>query len=213
MIIDCDSHFMPKDAFDYMRGDLSTKKPFLKFSDDGLLADVEFPGAPPEVPGTTPLPAPGSGASMKGLCDIEVRMADYEKLGITQHFVLPQFSGWWSYLVEPELACAIARSYNLSILRLMREYPGRIMGVALVALQDVRGATQELEWSKDRGFKAAVLDKVYPVKDHPYSETLGSRRELWPFYKRLRSLRCLYSYTTCSTDTGSAISCFSKWTD
>jgi predicted TIM-barrel fold metal-dependent hydrolase len=33
-----------------------------------------------------------------------------------------------------------------------------------------------------------VLDKVFPVKDHPYSEPLGSHRELWPFFKRAEEL-------------------------
>src|SRR5262249_55229012 len=33
-----------------------------------------------------------------------------------------------------------------------------------------------------------VLDKVFPVKDHPYGEPLGSHRELWPFLKRAEEL-------------------------
>ncbi len=72
----------------------------LRIDDDGLLKDIVFPGMPPQVPGTTPLGAPGSGAIMKGLCNIEIRMAGYERLGIDRHFILPQLSGWWSYLIE-----------------------------------------------------------------------------------------------------------------
>lgn len=189
MIVDCDTHFMPKDAFDHVDGALTERRPFLKFSEEGLLVDIDFPGMPPKVPGTTPLSAPGSGAKNKGLCDIEVRMSDYEKLGIELHFILPQFSGWWSYLIEPQLAAAIARSYNLAILRLMREYPGKIHGVALVPLQDVDGAIRELEWAKQNGFKAAVLDKVYPVKEHPCGDSLGCHRELWPFYQKAEALQ------------------------
>src|SRR5262249_56002646 len=33
-----------------------------------------------------------------------------------------------------------------------------------------------------------VLDKVFPVKDHPYGEPLGIHRELWPFFKRAEEL-------------------------
>ena len=146
MIIDCDSHLMPKDAFDSVGGRFGSRKPILKFADDGLYADVEFPGNAPQVPGTSPLGAPGSGAMFRSLWDVEARMSDYdERLGIERHFVLPQFSGWWSYVIEPELAGRMARSHNESMLRIMEKYPGRILGVALVALQDVAGSIRELE--------------------------------------------------------------------
>ena len=189
MIIDCDTHLMPKDAFDGVDGNFADSKPALKFNEQGLYVDVDFPGYPPEVPGTSPLLAPGSGAMFKSLWDMQSRMTDYDtRLGIEQHVVLPQFSGWWSYLIEPELAGRMARSHNEALLRLMKEYPGRILGVALVALQDVAGSIREMEWAQENGFSAVVLDKVYPVKDHPYGEPLGSHRELSPFFRRAEQL-------------------------
>ena len=116
-------------------------------------------------------------------------MVDYDnRLGIEQHVVLPQFSGWWSYLIEVELAARMARSHNEALLRLMKEYPGRILGAALVALQDVTGSIREMEWARENGFCSVVLDKIFPVKDHPYGEPLGSHRELWPFFKRAEEL-------------------------
>ena len=189
MIIDCDTHLMPREAFDGVDREFGQRKPSLKFNSDGLYIDVEFPGCPPEVPGTSPLLAPGSGAMFKGLWDVESRMADYDgRLGIEQHVILPQFSGWWSYLIEAELAVRMARSHNEALLRLMKEYPGRILGVALVALQDVTGSIREMEWARENGFCSVVLDKVFPVKNHPYGEPLGSHRELWPFFKRAEEL-------------------------
>jgi predicted TIM-barrel fold metal-dependent hydrolase len=197
MIIDCDTHLMPKDAFDRVAGTAAARKPTLKFNDAGLYVGADFPGSPPQLPGTSPLPAPGSGAMFKSLWDIRSRMEDYDtKLSIEQQVVLPQFSGWWSYLIEPELAAGMARSHNEAVLRLMKEYAGRILGVALVALQDVAGATKEMEWARDKGFSALVLDKVFPVKDHPYGEPLGSRRELWPFFRKAEQLNMpLYLHT------------------
>ncbi len=189
MIIDCDTHLMPRDAFDSVDGDFARLKPALKFNDQGLYVDVEFPGYPAEMPGTSPLLAPGSGAMFRSLWNIEDRMRDYDhRLGIERHVVLPQFSGWWSYLIEPELACRMARSHNEALLRLMREHKGRILGVALIPLQDVSGSIREMEWAKENGFCAVVLDKVFPVKDHPCSEPLGSHRELWPFFSRAQEL-------------------------
>ena len=140
LIIDCDTHLMPRDAFNGVDGVLETIKPTLKFDDQELYVDVDFPGYPSEVNGTSPLPAPGSGAMFRSLWDPVARMKDYDgRLGIDQHVVLPQFSGWWSYLIEAELACRMARSHNESLLRLMSEYSGKILGVALMPLQDVPG--------------------------------------------------------------------------
>jgi len=189
LIIDCDTHIMPRDAFNGVGGALETLKPTLKFDQQELYFDVDFPGYPTEVSGTSPLPAPGSGAMFRSLWDPLARMQDYDgRLGIEQHVVLPQFSGWWSYLIDPELACHMARSHNESLLRLMTEYSGKILGVALVPLQDVAGAIGEMEWAMERGFCSVVLDKVYPVTDHPYGEPLGSHRELWPFFRRAEEL-------------------------
>jgi predicted TIM-barrel fold metal-dependent hydrolase len=179
---------MPRDAFDGIAGDLAALKPSLKFNEQGLYTDVDFPGYR-DIPGTSPLLAPGSGAMFKSLWEPQARMRDYDdRLGIEQQLVLPQFSGWWSYLLEAELARNMARSHNEALLRLMREYPGRILGVALIPLQDVSGSIREMEWAKENGFCSVVLDKVFPVPDHPYSEPLGSRRDLWPFFERAEAL-------------------------
>ena len=188
MIIDCDTHLMPRDAFDGIRDSFAASKPELQFDDDGLYVGVDFSGNA-AIPGTSPLPAPGSGAMFKSLCDPVSRMKDYdERLGIEKQIVLPQFSGWWSYLIEPELATGMARSHNESLLRLMNQYPARIFGAALVPLQDIDASVREMEWAKDHGFCSVVLDKIFTVKDHPYGEPLGSHRELWPFFRRAEEL-------------------------
>jgi len=189
MIIDCDTHLMPRDAFEHIDGSFAALKPTLKFNDEELYADVDFPGYPANAPGTSPLPAPGSGAMFKSLWDLNSRMHDYDKrLGIEQHVVLPQFSGWWSYLIDAELACRMARSHNEALMRLAKEHPGRILPVSLIPLQDVPGSIREMEWAKENGFCAVVLDKIIPVKEHPYGEPLGSHRELWPFFRRAQEL-------------------------
>jgi hypothetical protein len=153
---------MPRDAFDGVGGELGSRKPMLRFNQAGLYSAVDFPGDAPQVAGTSPLGAPGSGAMFRSLWDIEARMEDYEgRLGIDMHIILPQFSGWWSYLLEPGLATSMARSHNESMLRIMEKFPGKILGAALVALQDVEASIRELDWAKKQGFKSAVLDKVF----------------------------------------------------
>ena len=190
MIIDCDTHFHPRDAYDYTGPQFDPLRPHFVFDDQGCLAAIDFPGAPPEVPGATPLPPPGSGARHPGLYDMEVRLRDYEKLGIDAQFLFPQLTGTaFSYMPEPALGSAMAHSWNLAVLKHLRAYPGQLIGGALVALQDVNGAIREMEWARDAGFRAVILDKVFPVREHCFSEPFGNHRELWPFFARAEALK------------------------
>jgi len=190
LIIDCDTHFHPRDAYDYTGPQFDPLRPHFVFDDQGYLAAIDFPGAPPEVPGATPLPPPGSGARHPGLYDMEVRLRDYEKLGIDAQFLFPQLTGTaFSYLPEPALGSAMAHSWNLAVLKHLRAYPGQLIGGALVALQDVDGAIREMEWAREAGFRAVILDKVFPVREHCFSEPFGNHRELWPFFARAEALK------------------------
>lgn len=191
LIVDCDSHFLPRDAFESVEGRLADKRPRIKFNENGMLECVEFPGVPAQVPGSAPTKASGlgSGSKMRGLWDMELRLAEYEKMGIGAQVILPQFGGWWNLLIDTELAIALAHSYNLSMLRTMRKYPG-VYPVATVAAQDPESAVKELEWAAENGFRGGlVLDHTFPVRDHPFGEPTPSRRQLWPLFKRAAELK------------------------
>jgi predicted TIM-barrel fold metal-dependent hydrolase len=190
MIIDADTHFLPPDVYDYVADEFQPLRPQFTWDDKGLLSEVAFPGEPPRVPGATPLPPPGTGSRYRGAYYIDERLSDYEKLGIDKQFLFPQFtSALFSYLVEPRLANAMAHSWNLAILKLLSKYPQNLIGGALVALQDVETSIHEMEWAHQSGFQAVILDKVFPVKEHCFSDPFGSHRELWPFFRRAEELR------------------------
>jgi predicted TIM-barrel fold metal-dependent hydrolase len=70
----------------------------------------------------------------------------------------------------------------------VRRHPDRLIGGALVALQDVDGAVREMTWARDNGFRAVILDKVFPVQEHCFSDPYGSHRELWPFFRSAEAL-------------------------
>ena len=189
MIIDADTHFLPPDTYDYMGPEWDALRPRFKWDEKGLVSDVIFPGEPPLVPGATPLPPPGTGSNYRGMYYMDERLRDYEKLGIDQQFLFPQLTATvFTYVVEPRLAGAMAHSWNLAILKLMREHPRALIGGALVALQDVDGAIREMEWARENGFRAVILDKVFPVQEHCFSDPYGSHRELWPFFARAEAL-------------------------
>lgn len=188
MIIDCDTHFMPRDAFDRVGGALDAQRPVLKFDADGIYVGLDFPGRPVPLPEATPLGPPGTGSEYPGMVDMEARIKDYVDMGIERTCLLAQFSGWWSYLIEPELATAMAHSWNLAVLDLQRKYPRHVSGIALIALQDADAAAREMAWAKDKGFGGIAIDKVFPVHTHAYSEGLGSQRQLWPFFRAAQDL-------------------------
>jgi len=173
MIIDCDTHIIPRDAFDTIDEKLKQLRPLLYFDKEGLYTHSDFPAKPAPVPGTTPLPSysksrGGSGTDLLGMTDIEVRLKDLQRLGVDQQVILPQFTPWaWSNLLEPHLAAAIARCYNQSIVTIMRQHPKKFIGVAHAPLQDVEAGIREVEWARNNGFKAVVVDYTFAVKEHP----------------------------------------------
>ncbi len=188
MIIDCDTHYMPRDAFERMPAKFDSVRPRLQFDENGVYVGMDFPGRPKPLPRATPLKAPGTGSEYPGMCDMEARLKDYVDMGIERTCLLAQFSGWWSYLIEPELATAMAHAWNLSVLELQKKYPEHVSGIALVALQDAEAATKEMAWAKEQGFGGVAVDKVFPVHSHAYSEGLGSQKQLWPFFAACESL-------------------------
>ena len=48
-------------------------------------------------------------------------------MGVERQLLVPQMTGWWSYLIEPELAAAMARSWNQGI----AEHPRRSYGIVI----------------------------------------------------------------------------------
>ena len=188
MIIDMDTHILPRDIYDYMEGPTADQRPQFEYDKDGLLVKWSFPGNF-QVKGTTPLPPPGAGGKHLGLSNMDVRLEEFRKLGIDKQILLSQFSAiYFNYTLDPELAFQMAHSHNIAIMNLLRKYPNELIGAALVALQDVPTAIAEMEWAKKNGFQAIAMDKVFPVREHQFSETLGSHRELWPFFKRAEEL-------------------------
>ena len=188
MIVDMDTHVLPTDIYDYVEGPSADKRPVLEFDREGFLSSWRFPGDY-VVKGTTPLPPPGAGGRHKGMSDMDFRLEEYAKLGIDRQLLLPQYSAiFFNYTLDPALAIQMAHSYNVSIAKLLNQYPGQLIGAALVALQDVPSAIAEIEWAKANGFATIAVDKVFPVREHAFSETLGSHRELWPFFRKAEAL-------------------------
>jgi len=204
MIIDCDTHVIPRDAFDYVGEEFAALRPVFHFDEKGHYWHCDFPGRPEEVPGTTPLPGiRGAGTDFDGMCDMEARLEDFAKLGVDMQVIGPQFTGWWSYLIEPELATAMARSHNVAVLKIMKSYPGRYIGAALVALQNVEGAIREMEWAYDRALRPSSSTTLIRSVSIPLEKRLAATGTFGRFSKEPRRWRCRSCFTPSSTATGS----------
>ena len=59
--------------------------------------------------------------------------------------VLVPSNGSFYYDVEPELAAAVCSSYNNAIGRIIKNYPGKFLGLATVPMQAPKLAVDELD--------------------------------------------------------------------
>ena len=83
---------------------------------------------------------------------------------------------------DGELLSAIFRVYNDWIADFCRAYPGRLKGIALINVDDIPGAIEELERVRKRGLAGAMIT-VYPSEDRSYD-----RPEYEPFWATAQDL-------------------------
>jgi predicted TIM-barrel fold metal-dependent hydrolase len=83
---------------------------------------------------------------------------------------------------DSELLSAIFRVYNDWIADFCRAYPGRLKGIALINVDDIPGAIEELQRVRKRGLAGAMIT-VYPSEDRSYD-----RPEYEPFWATAQDL-------------------------
>lgn len=162
-IIDCDSHYLPPTVFDNVPEHLKHLLPTFDFSIDGKLNRVNFDIDPVKATEGKP---PESFGQVSGVSNIGSRINDFNKLKITRQLLCPQeLAMRFNYSVDPELAAAMCRSYNIEIKKIVDAYPDKFFATAMVPLQDMKAATVELNWAIRNGFKAVYLDNSFISAD------------------------------------------------
>ncbi|MBM2811498.1 MAG: amidohydrolase [Chloroflexi bacterium] len=180
--IDCDSHFLPYDAFDDVDPKFMGRRP--RFVRDGAgRSTVVYPERTEALPNYI-WSYPTSfnlNRAHPGTHDGDARAADLEKIGFDMQVLVPN-NGPYGNEVEPELAASAARAYNRAVSRAMQRQPGKFIGLAVVPLQDVERAIEELDYAiTELGLHAPQI--VTHVEDRNLDEY-----EFWPFYKRVEEL-------------------------
>jgi predicted TIM-barrel fold metal-dependent hydrolase len=83
---------------------------------------------------------------------------------------------FWYRIPDSELLSAICRSYNDWMADLCKPYPDRLKGIAMLNVDDVDEACEELERCVQLGLVGAFIP-VYPLPDRPYRHPIYER--LW----------------------------------
>jgi predicted TIM-barrel fold metal-dependent hydrolase len=113
--------------------------------------------------------------------DPKVQLTDMDLDGIDVQVVFPTHLSLNSEK-ETEVATDIARAYNDWLADFCAANPQRLKGVAMVALQDVKGAVKEIRRAVEQLGLVGVMMPTN-VRD----QDIG-KREFWPFYEEVERL-------------------------
>lgn len=132
-------------------------------------------------------PTQGYTARPAGAFDPKRRLQDLDALGIEAAVLLPTQGLGIGGVRDPKLAAALCKAYNTWAAEYCSVVPERLIGVAVVPLQDVDASIRELERAvKEYGFKAVS------VRPNPYWVREGTRTldnpALDPFYAAVADL-------------------------
>jgi aminocarboxymuconate-semialdehyde decarboxylase len=116
-----------------------------------------------------------------GFWDVPPRIEFLDRTGIDMQVLVPS-NPPFHYDVEPDLAVNVCQSYNNSISRLLKKYPGRFVGLAHLPMQSPTRALKEL----DRAITELELHAPLLLTN---IEGLNlDEPQFWPVYARMEEL-------------------------
>jgi uncharacterized protein len=108
--------------------------------------------------------------------DPHARIPDMDLDGIDAAFLYPSMGLFAGAVHDPMLAAAMCRAYNRRLADYCKPYPDRLFGVAMLPMQDVGLAIEEMKFARrDLGFKASFL------RPNPYH---GNKMISDPMYEK-----------------------------
>ena len=122
--------------------------------------------------------------------DAPIQLADMDVEGIRVAVLYPTNGLFLGEIREPEYAAALCRAYNDWLWDYCRADPTRLKGVAMVPLQDVRAAVEELERAATKLNMVAVMFPTY----FRYGPPLAGDSYYDAFYRAAESLGVPVAY-------------------
>jgi predicted TIM-barrel fold metal-dependent hydrolase len=170
-LIDMDTHFAPDDEFAYAPQEFQALAPRWVPQGDGRVVLVA-PGRPEP---TTRAGAFNPSVRLPGNYDVAARLKDMETLGVERQMLNPEFSEY-CYETDPRLAVELCRSANIAVAKVLKTYPDRFLGSAIVPTQDSVGAAEEAQHAIELGFHSLFM------KSPQGGKNFGDRH-FWPLYE------------------------------
>jgi hypothetical protein len=162
-IIDCDSHFIIPEIFDYVEGDLRKNLPEYIVDPRSILVNIKYTSDP--ITNKMDDNPDNTHCELPGMINIPERLQDLKKMKVDYQMLTPQERAMrFNYSVEKNLAASMAHSYNLTVKKIVDQYPDKFFGAALLPMQDMDLALQELDWVIQNNFKIVYID--YTIYSH-----------------------------------------------
>ena len=103
----------------------------------------------------------------KGGFDPHARIPDMDLDGIDAAFLYPSLGLFAGALADPQLATAPSRAYNRWLADYCRPYPDRLFGVAMLPMQSIELAVEEMRYARNAlGMRAGFL------RPNPYNNRM-----------------------------------------
>jgi predicted TIM-barrel fold metal-dependent hydrolase len=115
--------------------------------------------------------------------DPHKRIPDMDADGIDAAFLYPSLGLFAGAIHDPELAAAVCHAYNLWLADYCKPYPDRLFGVAMLPLQSVELAIEEMKFAREKlGFRAGF------IRPNPYSDQMIHTERYEPFWQAAEDL-------------------------
>jgi uncharacterized protein len=122
-------------------------------------------------------------AGKKGGFDPHARIQDMDAEGIDAACLYPTLGLFLGGIRNPEFSAAVCRAYNRWLADYCRPYPDRLFGAAMLPMQSVELAVQELRYATEKlGFRSGA------VRPNPYNGRTLHNRELDPLWSAAQNL-------------------------
>src|SRR5258708_1568780 len=162
-VIDADSHILePLDLWDrYIDPAFRGRRPRFVIDDNGkerLSVEGKLLGNPRGIgslgavgvrQGAVKLDSLKYAEGKKGGFDPHARIPDMDRDGIDAAFLYPSLGLFTGAVADPDLAAAMCRAYNRWLADYCKPYSDRLFGVAMLPMQSVDRAMQELRYARE----------------------------------------------------------------
>ena len=115
--------------------------------------------------------------------DPHARIPDMDLDGIDAAFLYPSVGLFAGAVKDPGLAAAMCRAYNRWLADYCRPYPERLFGVAMLPMQSIDAAIDEMRFARTQlGMRAAFL------RPNPYNDRMLHHPDYEPFWREVEEL-------------------------